>query len=294
MTGFKQKNWAVATALLCWAIAAPLVVAAAPVALDARIVMSGHSLTDPIEVPLRHMLQEMGVRHPVLDRSTIPGSPMQIRWREHAQADPVDARAAIADYDVLVLTERVGLSNTVPYHDSPGYALQWASHAWKEGNSGKGAATVLYASWVQIISGPGWENPYKDPDGALTFRERMPIEMAGWEDIAASVNAQLDPAAPRMRIIPGPLVMQAAYDAIGAGEMPGITDMSQLFADDIHVNDLGAYMIALAHYAVIYDRDPRELPDRIGPHGEQELAAFMQELVWNVVAAYPQPADVES
>ncbi|HRO14338.1 MAG TPA: hypothetical protein PLL33_04715 [Paracoccus sp. (in: a-proteobacteria)] len=260
--------------------------AAAP--FEARVIQSGHSLTDPIPVPLTRMLQEMGMRHPVIDPSTIPGSTMDWRWTHDAGVPGKDARRDIGNYDVLVLTERVPLSNTIQWHNSEAEALRWTRHAWKHGNDGKGAATVIYGSWVEVISGPGFENPHRDPEGHLTFRERMPLEMVRWEAIADHVNANLPKGAPPVPLIPGPLIMQAMAEAVAEGRVPGIAKMDDLFRDDIHVNDTGAYLIALAHYAVIYGRDPRELPDRIGAHGQEELAAFMQDLVARVIASYPR------
>jgi len=261
--------------------------AAAP--LDARVVQSGHSLTDPIRDPLRRMLQEMGVRNPVVELSTIPGSPMDWRWEHNSGPPGKDARHDIADFDVLVLTERAPLSTgTLLWHNSEDEAAKWALHAWTHGNGGKGAATVIYATWVPVNSGP--DNPDKggDEEAHLTFAERMPLELARWEAITDRVNASLPEGAPPAPLIPGPLVMKAMADAVAEGRVPGISKMSDLFLDEIHITENGAYLIALAHYAVIYGRDPRELPDRIGRRGQEELAAFMQNLVAEVLEGYPR------
>lgn len=262
--------------------------AVAAVALDARVMQSGHSLTDPIPPLLIRMLQDMGVRDPVMDLSSIPGSTMDWRWANEGGEKGKDARQNIANYDVLVLTERAPLSNTLPFHNSEKEGARWARHAWAKGNGGKGAWTVLYGTWVHVNSGPGREDPYGDPDAGLTFLERLPREMAGWEQIADRMNAKLPKDAPRVAVIPGPLVMKAMAEAVADGAAPGITSIDALFGDEIHVNDTGAYLMALAHYAVIYGRDPRELPDRIGRHGQAELAAFMQDLVARVVDDYPR------
>ena len=60
--------------------------------------------------------------------------------------------------------------------------------------------------------------------------------------------------------------------------------------DTIHLNDLGAYLIALTHYAVLYQKDPTGLPHALlkadgtpaiapGP----DTARLMQETVWEIV-----------
>jgi hypothetical protein len=256
--------------------------------LSLRVIQSGHSLTDPIPDPLQAMIRTSGQRGQTIDRSTIPGSPMDWRWNNAPGHGLPDARHDIADYDMLVITERVALSGTLPWHNSLDQALTWFNHAWTEGNGGNGAQTILYATWVTLDSGPDAENPFNDPEGLIPFRERLDLEMAGWEQILDHVNANRVAGSPPMRMIPGPLLMAALYDGIAQGQVPGITAISDLFSDDIHLNDLGAYYIALAHYAVIYNRDPRGLPNRLGTtmSPSRELADWMQETVWRVVSGY--------
>ncbi|WP_050929020.1 hypothetical protein [Aestuariivita boseongensis] len=250
-------------------------------ALD--VVQSGHSLTDDIMAPLTQMVRATHVRGGKLDKATLPGSPMDWRWNNPTDPD-IRQPGVIAQYDVLVLTERAPLSRTLPWHQSPEWALRWTTHAWRNG----GLRTVLYATWVEIDSGPDAENLYNDPDGHIPFRDRLPIEMAGWRSILDHVNANLPQGVPKVSMIPGPLIMAAAYDDIAAGKAPGLSSISDLFTDQIHLNARGAYLIALAHYAVIYGADPRGLPHGIPARGEPDKAqaAWMQDLVWRVLEAY--------
>lgn len=258
-----------------------------PVPFETRIVMSGHSLTDPIPTPLTAMVESMsGRRGIVIHKSTIPGSPMDYRWR-HSSGSP-DARHSIANYEILVTTERAELSNTVRWHNTEAMALQWLNHAWTNGNGGKGAQTIFYATWVGIDSGPNARNPYNDPDGHIPWRERLPRELAEWERITDHVNERRPKEAPVMRLIPGPLIMAAIHDASARGEVPGIKSHTELFTDNFHLNEVGGYLIALAHYAIIYRRDPRELPDNVPFVPRPETAAYMQQLVWDIVSNYPR------
>ena len=259
--------------------------------LSGRTIHSGHSLTDPIVPMLDSMVAAIGgagARGRVIDRSTIPGSPMDWRWNHRNQYMP-DARQDIADYELLVITERVSLSGTMPWHRSDEMALRWFVHAWENGNHGEGAASILYASWVRTDSGPDFDNPHNDPEGHLPFRERLPREMVLWQAILDYVNSHRPAGSPAMLMIPGPLIMAAAYDAIAAGQAPGLARLGDLFADVIHVNHLGAYLISLAHLAVIYGVDPRDLPLRLGRRvvPAPETAAWMQTLVHEVLRDYP-------
>lgn len=256
-----------------------------------RVIQSGHSLTDPIVPALNGLLAAAGVppsRPQPIAGSTIPGSPMEWRWEHRMEPGP-DARTDIGDFDVMVITERVSLANTQPWHHSDEMALTWFENTWTHGKGGQGAETILYASWVEVDSGPQNENPHNDPEAHISFRDRLPLEMARWQTMADHVNANRPDGSPAMRVIPGPLIMAAAYDAITAGQAPGVTAIEDLFSDNIHVNHDGAYLIALAHFAVLYDTDPRTLTGgigRLGPH-DPATAKWMQQLVHDVLLAYP-------
>lgn len=248
--------------------------------LSTRVIMSGHSLTDPIPPYLAAMVGSAGGRGAVIDRSTIPGSPMDWRWNHPGQ--PVDARAEIGRYDLLVLTERVPLLDTMTYHNSSQEALRWVEHAWVQG-----VETVLYATWVTLATGPDATDD--ESRAGLSFRERLEREQARWDEIRAHVNDNRPEGMAEMQMIPGPQIMLALEAAIASGQAPGLRDIRDVFYDDIHVNDIGAYIMALAHFAVIYDRDPRDVPQGLGRIAvpERELARWLQGLVAEVVAANP-------
>lgn len=262
---------------------APLVEPIAPRPLDLRVILSGHSLTDAMREALPRLVQAAGGPPERIALSTIPGAPMDWRWAHRTYAP--DARTHIAEFDVMVQTERVSLSGTRRWHNTDEEALRWARHGWEHGAGGEGAEVLLYATWVSLDTGPG-SDPNGDEDGHLPWRTRLDREFAAWEEIMAHVNTHRPEDAPQMRMIPATLVMASVYDAIDAGSAPeGLNDIRQLFMDDIHLSPLGAWLVALTHYAVIYARDPRGLP---GPQGASpDLVDWAQALVWEVVTDYP-------
>ncbi|RYI29816.1 MAG: hypothetical protein EON48_05500, partial [Acetobacteraceae bacterium] len=118
--------------------------------LDQRVVLSGHSLTDSVEWPLKAMVGAVGgpaADSDYIDRSTTPGSTMKYRWQPESPMD-IDAKRGMAKYDTLVLTERVPVRSAIMWEETDKYALMWFELAWKNGKGGRGAETVLYASWV--------------------------------------------------------------------------------------------------------------------------------------------------
>jgi len=111
-----------------------------------------------------------------------------------------------------------------------------------------------------------------------------------------------DPSRP-VRLIPAGQVMAAFVRRVeAAGGIGNVAGRESLFArdaqgslDTIHVNDLGAYLVALTHYAVLYQRDPRGLPHALtradgsaADAPDAEAARAMQETVWQVVRAIPE------
>ena len=114
-------------------------------------------------------------------------------------------------------------------------------------------------------------------------------------------------AAPGMdrpvHVIPAGQVLRRFVEEIERrGGVDGLTRKEDLFArtdagaqDTIHLNDLGAYLVALTHYAVLYHKSPVGSPRRLrradgsaaAVPGE-EVARLMQEVVWEVVRGYPK------
>ena len=81
----------------------------------------------------------------------------------------------------------------------------------------------------------------------------------------------------------------------------GLTRRHDLFAtqpdgspDPIHFNDLGAYLMALTHFAVLYHHSPEGLPHQLaradGSRAQAlspKAAQVLQRVVWHVVTRYP-------
>jgi hypothetical protein len=57
-------------------------------------------------------------------------------------------------------------------------------------------------------------------------------------------------------IIPGNIALGKLYDEYKAGRIPWINSFEAFFSDDVHLNNLGNYYIALVHYATVYKTSP--------------------------------------
>lgn len=188
------------------------------------------------------------------------------------------------DYPVVVLTEMVEIRNAIRNHDSPEYLARWAARARA---ARPDARIYLYETWH-------WTD---DPEGWL---ERIDADSARYWQGQVLAGALAREGVGQIHIIPGGPVMAAAARAMEAGEVPGLTSRDDLFArdasgtvDKVHFNDIGAYLMALTHYAVIYQRSPEGLPHALmradgspATAPSPEAAQVLQRIVWDTVSGY--------
>lgn len=205
---------------------------------------------------------------------------------DHPRFRPAQEALASGDYDAVVLTEMVEIKDAIRYHDSATYLAHWAGLA-RQGNPQ--ARIYLYETWHHTDDPAGWLARI-DEDLSERWLERVLYPALGKTD------------AP-IHLIPAGQVMAACVRAITAqGGLDGVTGVDDLMArnadgspDTIHFNDLGAYLVALTHYAVLYQRSPLGLPHQLNRADgspadapSAALAALMQRTVWDVVGRHVQ------
>jgi hypothetical protein len=208
----------------------------------------------------------------------VPGFDSENAHPNHAPA----AGLSQGGYDAVVLTEMVEIRDAIRYQDSAAALAFWA----REVRAGNPAARLyLYETWHRLDDAEGWLNRI---DADLT---------RAWQDELMRV-AMADPKVGTIYLIPGGQVLAAAARAIETGQVPGLTRREDLFSQDpagavdpIHLNDLGAYLIALTHFSVLYHQSPEGLPAALlRADGQAALSlppqavAPLQRLVWQVVS----------
>lgn len=204
----------------------------------------------------------------------------------HPRFRPAKEALASGEYDAVVLTEMVEIADAIKYHDSAEYLSRWAGLAWDANPS---ARIYLYETWHHTDDGNGW----------LARIDRDLREF--WQD-RVKYPALANGDAP-IHLIPAGQVKAAFVRAVetqgGVGEVQSLHD---LFArredgtpDTIHFNDLGAYLVALTHYAVLYHRSPVGLPHSMmradgtpATVPSPDVAALMQRTVWDVITRHPE------
>jgi len=193
-----------------------------------------------------------------------------------------DAHEAVSSgaLDALVITEAVEIRDSIKYMESPQMLHNWADAAWRANADTK---VYFYETWHRLDDAEGWLERL-DRDLGLYWEGQI---------LRPALNMQEQPRP--IYVIPGGQVMAKVTRAIEASDGVGpLKSREDLFKDTIHFNDYGAYLMALTHYAVLYQRSPVGLPyqlDKADGTPAQSLgpqaAALLQELVWEVVTGYP-------
>ena len=140
---------------------------------------------------------------------------------------------------------------------------------------GVGAHLYLYAYW------PWRDEPLSDQDSIN----------AAFEQVRAALSSD----GPPVRVIPVGEAFRAAINEMGSGELAGLT-RANLYQDEYHPSDLGYYLSALVHFAVLHRRSPIGLPAQgISANNFSDapvaiptnIAAAFQRIAWDVARSTP-------
>jgi len=159
--------------------------------------------------------------------------------------DPREAMAS-GEYDALVVTEAVEIRDSIRWFAPADYLHRFADLAWE---NNPGTRVYLYETWHRTDGEEDW---YMRIDRDLGMY---------WEGEILRRAIAYDDARRPIHVIPGGQVMAAVAREIEArGGVGPLQSRDDLFGDNIHFSDYGAYLMALTHYAVLYGRSPVGLP----------------------------------
>lgn len=243
------------------------------------VLLIGHSLVGPT---MPRMLDGLLTTRSV-DAQVINGAPLIYNWDHGAEAEGVNARAVLplGTYDTLILTEAVPLAGHIQWSNTYGVAADYANLAWTAQSD---ARVLVYETWGEIADPAAWR-------AALTTDRPL------WMGIVNHLNDLRPVDAPTVGLVPGGAAMARLYDAIGAGRGLGLSNIDQIFTDQIHLNDTGNYLIAALQAAVITGRSPVGLTDQLfgewgQPYGgwTTNQTLLLQHIAWEAAASAPGAA----
>ncbi len=254
------------------------------VSLLFQVLFIGHSLVGPNLPDLVEAALEQMSGSTVVEAQVINGASLAYNWDHSQDAEGIDGRARLArgGVDALVLTE------AQPIAVQEGSAELVARFAALARQSNPGVKVFLYETWPSLASGPGVVIA-GDPDAGTPWAERVKTELALWEGIAAEASAKGVP----VTVIPAGQAMLALSQEMAKGRVPALTDLRQVFTDDMHPNGKGLYFLAMVQAAAISGTSPEGLPAKLTRNWlsreavlTDEQARAFQRIAWGVVSAY--------
>ncbi|MDZ4308991.1 MAG: hypothetical protein U1A24_00325 [Cypionkella sp.] len=252
------------------------------------VLFIGHSLVGPtLPTVLDATLREMG-QPSVVQAQIINGSSLAYNWDNSVNAEGVDAKARLKAQpaDVLIMTEAQPLKGQIQYNDTSGYVAKFAGLALE---ANPHTRLYVYETWPSLNSGPG--NITKDdPDAGIPWRERLALDLPLWEGVVADASAK---AGHEIKLLPVGQAMGHLADEIKAGRVPGISDIKEMFSDDIHLSGKGLYFVAMVQAAAIMGKSPEGVPAKVTRAWTsrdavitQDQAAAFQRIAWQALDAY--------
>ncbi len=242
-----------------------------------------------------------------LDTGFVPlGFPEELRG---SRLFSVDGHTALesGEYDVIVLTESNGFVS-----GSPG---NWAS--WCNPNEEFGGCTIdmttnlvrkarLHNDAMRAFVYSNWKSLDDFGGSVSAWAANIEADLGFWENLADETEAQLAREGATdavVAVIPGgPIFARVVLEAeAGKLERYGIAGHGAFIEDDVHPTRLGFYVVALAHYASMFRESPVGLPNKVdvvtwsrdaidedGFEVDADLAAHLQDIVWEELSAYPR------
>jgi hypothetical protein len=263
---------------------------------SARVLLSGHSLTDNPIGDYLEQLAEQRARDYGWEQQIVIGSPLRFRTRGESSSDESfsgyslgknregneknilqelaspTAIGASENYDTLIVTERHDIMDVIQWEDTVPLLRHYHDRLREHESA---VRTLFYQSWPDIDR--------SNPQEWIAYQTE---ELAAWECAASKVNLSLqrDSAPQAVSVLPVAVALAKFVERVLAGTVPGATGLDAVFTDDVHVTELGAYVAAAAAYSATFQVSP---VGATPPSGiEAGAATVALEVAWDVVSKY--------
>ncbi len=87
-------------------------------------------------------------------------------------------------------------------------------------------------------------------------------------------------------MVPVGHVMYELNQRMKAGQVPGYKHIKEVFADGIHLNNVGSYVVGCTFFATLYKENPLGLTGESYKVTDRKLTQVIQETVWKVVSTH--------
>ncbi len=249
-----------------------------------RVFFVGNSVTDSIGYEgLRKMAVSNG-QTLVYGRQMIPGAPLPMLWDNPTSGFTTDPYGHYPNALGNYVWDAVSLQ---PFDrqlsaDLPA-AQNFIDLTWQNSPDAK---ILIYSRW-----------PRKDGDGSLDYQAKWDRPHDGsfgseetrayFEALVTALRAAYPDRADQLLIAPVGDVFYRLDQKMEAGEVPGFSDIIEMYADGIHMNNFGSFVAGTTYYATLYGTDPTGLPTDSYGTIDPAFAAIVQQTVWEVVNGHP-------
>lgn len=206
-----------------------------------RAFFVGHSLMRDLPAMTQALVRSQGDEF-LFKHQDIPGAPLRWQWEEKDRQSDFEPNFGgryhlelpKGEYNTLVLIESVPRGGPEQVAETVDYLGRFVEYARKFSPE----VRVFFAEpWHDLQSGTerAGETDRVSPTRNLRWRERLDADAAMWEGIVCEVNQRHAGKHP-VRLIPCGRVLRALHDALVAGQVPGWSQVEDLFSDEIHLN----------------------------------------------------------
>ncbi|MBC7938126.1 MAG: T9SS type A sorting domain-containing protein [Rhizobacter sp.] len=253
----------------------------------------GHSLVNFDMPAMVQSLATSAGRTTYYAQQIINGAPLGYNYANYATAQGTSYRTAFpnGNLNTLIATEAIPLQAHITYSNAYEYADSIYRYA-KNNNNNIPVRYFFYETWHCTNSGlPGGCAYDNTANSSSLWHPRLLLDFPLWTGILNYVRTQFP--GDEIFMVPAGQALYNLTTQINAGNVNGISNVNQLFTDDIHLNNKGNYFVACLMYSCIYRQSPVGLTANLSnmysvpftdmPTAAQALA--MQQVAWNTANA---------
>lgn len=252
-----------------------------------RVYHVGNSVTDTINYnALSQVVQSRGQQY-IFGRHMIPGAGLGWLWDHPAEGfreEPFGYYPnALQNYQWDVLTLQPFDRHLDGNDGDLIMAKNYIDLALRKSPN---VRIYIYSRW-----------PRRDKDGNLDFDKKWLSKFTGeWDgteetrDYFEKLTFELRKAYPKIKdqilVVPAGDVLYELNQRIKANQVPGYSSITQVYADGIHFNEVGSYLVGCTFYATLFKENPKGLTASPYKVNNPQLVNIIQDVVWKVVSTH--------
>lgn len=315
----KNKTWLKLAAIVTCGILSfltPALQAAEPSPSTLRVYFIGNSVTDIIGYRQLVAMAETRQQKLVWGRQMIPGAPLS--WiHDHIDSgfsEPPFGKSTQAfsefEWDILSLQpfDRA-LYGTTPSGKPDGDVQMSQVFIEMAVKKSPDIQVYIYSRWPRLTrngKGFSYDKNAFDPTANKVdlaklgeiddFSDRWNQKWKGGitnetRDYFEKAVLELRKNMPNLKkpvlLVPVGDVMNALHQKMKAGEIPGFTSIYETYADGIHLNNIGRFIVGTTYYTTLFKTDPTGLSSVPYKVDNPEIVKIIQQTAWKIVSEHP-------